>query len=83
MSSKYFKRGQREYFQITKGVCIRIINKEHVSFITIAHANPEKVPFAEITKNFMEEDALEGTEITREEFAKEFEVASRLIVLEP
>ena len=52
---------------------IRIVNKQYRSDVTIFfHA------VATVT-----DDALEGKEIERSEFEKEFEVASRLIVLEP
>lgn len=71
--TKYYKRGQREFFQVTPERVIRIVNKQYRSDVTIFfHA------VATVT-----EDAMEGVEISREEFAKEFEVASRLIVLEP
>lgn len=77
--TKYFKRGTREYYQVTPERVIRIVNKLVSSEITIAHT----VDTYHGTFDFISSDALEGTEITREEFAKEFEVASRLIVLEP
>ena len=69
--TKYYKRGQREYYQVTPERVIRIVNKQYRSDVTIFfHA------VATIT-----EDALEGKEIERSEFEKEFKEASRLIVL--
>lgn len=81
MSAKYFKRGTREFYQVTPERIIRIINKAYTSEVTIAHTENETP--GRMIVSFLIEDALEGTEITREEFSKEFEVASRLIVLEP
>lgn len=73
MSAKYYKRGAREYYQVTPERVVRIVNKQYRSDVTIFfHA------VANVT-----EDALEGTEIDRSEFEKEFLVASRLIVLDP
>lgn len=73
MSAKYFKRGTREYYMVSPEKVIRIVNKQYRSDVTIFfHA------VATVT-----DDALEGKEIERSEFEKEFEVASRLIVLEP
>lgn len=79
MSVKYFKRGTREYYQVTPERVIKIVNKEFVSEVYIANG-----PIVGTGPMFfLTADAIEGTEISREEFAKEFEVASRLIVLEP
>lgn len=73
MSTKYFKRGTREYYQVTPERVIRIINKQYRSDVTIFfHA------VATVT-----EDALEGKEIERSEFEKEFKDATRLLVIDP
>lgn len=82
--TKYYKRGQREYYQVTPERVIRIVNKYSCSYITIAHENKlGDYSLAGVTKDFLNEEALEGVEIQRSEFENEFEVASRLIVLEP
>lgn len=73
MSAKYYRRGQREYFMIAPEKVLRIVNKQYRSDVTI---------FFHVVSD-VTEDALEGKEITREEFAKEFEIASRLIILDP
>lgn len=72
MSAKYFKRGTREYYQVGPSNVIRIVNKASVSYVTIAN----------IADGFIHVDALEGTEITKDEFKKQFDEAARLIVLE-
>lgn len=74
--TKYFKRGTREYYQVTPERVIRIINKAYVSEVSITHANDWAL-------DFMRSAAEEGAEITRDEFKEQFLVASRLIVLEP
>lgn len=79
MSAKYYKRGQREYYQVTPERVIRIVNKLVSSEITIAHT----VDTYHGTFDFISSDALEGTEITREEFAEQFKIAAKLIVLDP
>jgi len=76
MSAKFFRRGQREYFMIAPGIGMKIINKEFVSYITIAH---DESPGLVI---FLMGDIEEAKEITKDEFKKQFEEASRLIVLE-
>jgi hypothetical protein len=76
--TKYFKRGTREYYQVTPERVIRLLNKEKVSYITIA------VPGDLIsTMEMIASEAECGTEISRDEFKEQFLVASRLIVLEP
>lgn len=80
MSAKYFKRGTREYYQVTPERVIRLIVKAYRTEIIIQGGDDK---MGDMSKSFIMEAALEGTEISREEFAKEFEVASRLIVLEP
>jgi len=74
--TKYFKRGLREYFMIGPGKGMKIVNKEFVSYITIAH---DKSPGIVI---FLMGDMEGAIEIPREEFAKEFGIASKLIVLD-
>lgn len=71
--ARYFKRGTREYYQVTPERVVRIVNKQYRSDVTIFF-------HAVVT---VTEDALEGIEITRDEFKEQFLVASRLIVLEP
>jgi propanediol dehydratase small subunit len=80
MTTKFYKRGKREFYMISKEKVMRVINKFTLSEVTIAHLNEEDGTFQ---CAMLQSNAEEGTEITREEFAKEFEVASRLIVLEP
>jgi len=75
-SAKYYKRGQREYYEVRPDRVMRVKNKAYLSEVSITHTH-------DMALDFMMSAALEGAEITREEFAKEFEVASRLIVLEP
>lgn len=78
--TKYFKRGTREYYQVTPERVIRIVNKYHQSEVTIYDRfETDMLTGYIISKSAAEE----GKDISREEFAKEFEVASRLIVLEP
>lgn len=78
--TKYFRRGTREYYQVTPERCIMIINKFAKSEVVICEASDS---LSGESFKFMVKDAVEGKPITREEFAKEFLVASRLIVLEP
>lgn len=66
---------------VTPEKVIRIISKEHVCEVTIAHHHDS---YLLTTADMMAVDLdLQGQEITRDEFAKEFEIASRLIVLDP
>lgn len=74
--TKYFKRGAREYYQVTPERVVRIINKAYVSEISITHIHDRAL-------EFMISTAQEGTEITKDEFKEQFLVASQLIVLEP
>lgn len=71
MTQKFYKRGIREFYAVSDKRVIRIVNKEVANYITVA-----------IPNHFIGHDALEGKEITRDEFKKQFEEASRLIVLE-
>lgn len=71
--TKYFKRGTREYYQVTPDQILRIVNKLSVSYVTIIKTG----------NSLVRDDALEGMEISRDEFKEQFLVASRLIVLEP
>jgi hypothetical protein len=82
--TKYYKRGQREYYRVTPDKIVRIVNGAAASYIyiTVAHQEDTPEPIG-TTYGMIVCDAYEGEEITREEFAKEFEIASRLIVLEP
>lgn len=70
MSAKYYRNGTRTYYQVKGDHVIQIINKLTHSYVTASDAG------------FLIESALEGKEITRDEFKKQFEEASRLIVLE-
>ena len=79
--TKYYKRGQREFFQVTPERVIRIVNKLNRSEVSIIF-NSDSV-LLKWSKDSAAGDALEGTEITREEFAKEFAIASKLIALDP
>jgi hypothetical protein len=84
MAAKYYKRGVREFFQVTPERVIRVINKMAGSYITIVHSNlVDDFQVNGASLQFLTEESLEGTEITREEFAKEFAIASKLIVLDP
>jgi hypothetical protein len=79
-SIKFYRRGQREYYMVSPEKVIKIVNKEHQSEVTIY----ERFETHMLTGYIISKSAAEeGREIAREEFAKEFEVASRLIVLEP
>lgn len=78
--TKYFKRGTREYYMIAKTKVMRIVNGGYKSEVTILTGDDTCY---KMVASMIIEDALEGTEISREQFAKEFLVASRLIVLEP
>lgn len=84
MATKYYRRGIREYYQVAPDKIVRIVNGAAASYIYITVAHPEDTPEPiGTTYGMIACDALEGTEITREQFTKEFDVASRLIVLEP
>lgn len=77
MSAKYYKRGVREYFQVTPERVIRIHQFESHTIITIwDELNGQR-------QEFVHANVLEGVEISRDEFKEQFLVASRLIVLEP
>jgi len=82
--TKYYKRGQREYYQVTPDKIIRIVNGAAASYIyiTVAHQKDTPEPIG-TTYGMIACDALEGTEITREEFAEQFKIAANLIVLDP
>lgn len=82
MSAKYYKRGQREYYQVTPERIIRIINKEVVNEVTIVQLKDYTKMPKQYLAMFMS-DTDEAKEITRDEFKEQFLVASRLIVLEP
>lgn len=78
--TKYYRRGTREYYQVTPERVIKLINKQYRSEVTIILKHPDPImdqfPF--------EDDIAQGSvEIERSEFEKEFKEASRLIVLEP
>lgn len=75
--TKYFKRGTREYYQVTPERVIRLTKYESHTIITIWDELQGQ------RQEFVHANVLEGVEISRKEFAKEFEVASRLIVMEP
>lgn len=77
---KFYKRGVREFYMVSKNKVMRIVNGGYKSEVTILIGDDTCY---KMVASMITEDALEGTEITREEFAKEFEVASRLIVMEP
>lgn len=80
--TKYYKRGQRTFYMVSPGKVIRVINKLCVTEVTIATGDDgSKVMMS--TGEFIANDALEGTEITREEFAEQFKIAASLIVLDP
>ena len=74
--TKYYKRGLREYYQISPVRVIRVINKMDYTQVIIHLHSPE-------FPSMIVADAEEGQEITRDEFAEQFKVASRLIVMEP
>lgn len=69
--TKYYRNGTRTYYQVKDDFVMQIINKATCSYVTVSD------------RGFLLESALEGQEITREEFKAQFEIASRLIVLEP
>lgn len=77
MSAKYFKRGIREYYMVSDSKTMMVINYEFHSQVTIwGDLKGQR-------QAFVEANVKEGQEITREEFKAQFEIASRLIVLEP
>lgn len=76
LMTKYFKRGLREFYSVSPEKVMKLINKACKNEVTIYHGN-------EMVLDWIREEALEGQEITREEFAEQFKVASRLIVMEP
>jgi molybdopterin-binding protein len=80
VETKFYKRGVRTFYMIAKNKVMRIVNGGYKSEVTILTGDDTCY---KMVASMITEDALEGTEITPEEFAKEFEVASRLIVLEP
>jgi hypothetical protein len=77
--TKYFKRGLREFYSVSPEKVTKIENRKYGSYVTIMTRTEGSV----VNANFLETDALEGQEISREEFAEQFKVASRLIVMEP
>lgn len=87
MSAKYFKRGTREYYQVTPERVVRIISKEHVCEVTIAERYHCKLlTTAEMIISNLESESVNFNvpkEITKEEFKEQFLVASKLITFEP
>lgn len=79
MSAKYYKRGTREYYQVTPERVIRIVNYFAKNEITIASRESADSGIMVFILN----DAMEGIEISRDEFKKQFDEAAKLIVLEP
>lgn len=77
--TKYFKRGTREYYQVTSERVIRLIVKAYRMEITIEGGDDK---MGDMSKSFMLEAALEGVEISKEEFKIHFSEAASLIVLE-
>lgn len=65
---------------VTPEKVIRVMNYESGTYLTMIERGHSDFGRK---MSFLETDALEGKEITRDEFAKEFEIASRLIVLDP
>ncbi len=82
MSAKFYRRGAREYYQVTAGSIMRIVNKEVMNEVTIVQLK-ESGPLKKQYLTLFMSDIDEAKEISREEFKEQFEVASRLIVLEP
>lgn len=70
--TKYYRNGTRTYYQVKDDdFVMQIINKATCSYVTVSD------------RGFLLESALEGQEITREEFKNQFDEASKLIILEP
>ena len=78
--AKYFKRGQREYYQVTPERVIRIVNKLSISEVTICILDSIQ---GKTVISFLTSTAEEGKEITRNEFAEQFKTASNLLTLDP
>jgi hypothetical protein len=79
--TKYFKRGTREYYQVSPDRIIRIVNKEIMNEVTIVQLNDNSKMPKQYLAIFMS-DTTEANEIQRDEFSVQFSIASKLLVLD-